>query len=411
MKFCVESYGCTMNQGETEMLAESLEEKGHERVNSVEEADKALIGTCVVIRKTEERMKRRIEELQEEVSEVMVSGCLASIESREDIGGKIPSLTSGSRCELELISPDEVQISAVKAGQGRGIIGTIPIASGCYGNCAYCITKLARGGLKSRPPGKIKKRFKELLSSSTEEIRLTCQDTALYGRDISTDINELLHELLKIGGDYRIRVGMMNVNTLKEIKDDFIEMIGEERIYTFLHLPLQSGSNAVLKRMNRKYTAEEWMEITEEFREKFPDLTLSTDVIVGFPREEREDFEKTKEMVKRARPDIVNVTRFSPRRGTKAAEMDEKVHSREKKRRSKEMTDLRFEISRKINEGYVGRTTQALVLEEGKGDSLKARMDNYKVVVLKEEDKELIGEQIEVKIKRAEDVYLLGERV
>ncbi len=408
MKFYVESYGCTMNQGETEMIAESLEEKGHGRVGSPEDADTALIGTCVVIGKTEERMKRRIKELQDEVSKVIVSGCLPSIESFEQVKKNF----SSSRCELDFFTPRDVKMSSpLKQDEDVPTIGTIPIASGCFGDCTYCITKFARGGLKSRPPERIKQRFEELISLSTKEIRLTCQDAALYGRDLSTDMNELLEELLEVEGNYRIRVGMMNVDTLKEIKDEFMELMKDERIYSFLHLPLQSGSDAVLERMNRKYTAEGWMDMIKEFRDTFPDLTLSTDIIIGFPGESKKDFEKSKELVKRARPDIVNVTRFSPRRGTKAAAMGKKVHSREKKIRSKEMSELRFEISRNLNEGYVGRRTNALVLEEGKGDSLKARMDNYKVVVLKNEDKELIGEHVEVEVKRAEDIYLVGERI
>ncbi|MBS3817137.1 MAG: tRNA (N(6)-L-threonylcarbamoyladenosine(37)-C(2))-methylthiotransferase [Candidatus Thermoplasmatota archaeon] len=408
MRFYVEAYGCTMNQGETEMIAESLEREGHERVEDLQEADRALIGTCVVIEKTENRMKRRIEELQEEVSEVIVSGCLPSIESREDVK---EIFSSNPECKLNLVQTDDVQFVSTPKNDPKSIRGTIPIASGCRGDCSYCITKLARGDLKSRPPGKIKQRFKELVSRSTKEIRLTCQDTALYGKDISTDLNELLRELLKVEGDYRIRVGMMNVDTLKEIKDGFLDLLGNDRIYTFLHLPLQSGSNAVLKRMNRRYTAEGWLDLTKEFREKFPELTLSTDIIVGFPGETEQNFEKSRELLKRAKPDIVNVTRFSPRRNTKAAEMEEKVHSREKKKRSKDLTDLRFKISRKINEGYVGKKTSVLVLEEGKKDSLKARMDNYKVVILKNEDKELIGNRIEVEIKRAEDIYLVGKRI
>lgn len=390
-----------MNQGETEMIAESLEKEGHKEVDSIEEADKVLIGTCVVIKKTEERMKRRIEELEDECSEVIVAGCLSTIRKDEMKG----------RCKnLDFIAPDEVEFSRFQRNsQENSVIGTIPIATGCSGRCSYCITKLARGGLESRSLDEIKERFDELISTSTKEVRLTCQDAAAYGKDRDTDLIELLNELLKVEGDHRIRIGMMNVDTLRPIQDGLLEVMKNERVYKFLHLPLQSGSDKILENMNRNYTAQEWKRTAKIFKEEFPDLTLSTDVIVGFPGEEKEDFERTKEMVKKVKPDIINVTRFSPREGTRAAEMDDKVHSREKKKRSKEMTDLRFDISREINEGFVNRETEVLVLEEGKGDSLKGRMNNYKVVVLKEEDKDLIGKWKRVKIKKAEDVYLLGE--
>ncbi len=401
MKFYVESYGCTMNQGETEMIAEDLERQGHVEVDSPDEADMSLIGTCVVIKKTEERMKRRIEELNRKSSEVVIAGCLSSTKGKE-IEQRCPN--------VDLISPSEVEISKGQLkSKEDSTIGTIPICSGCVGNCSYCITRLARGELESRPIDEIKDRFESLLSYSVKEIRLTSQDSALYGKDLSTDLIELLEELLKIEGDHRIRIGMMNVDTLQPIRSELMDMMEDDRIYKFLHLPLQSGSDNILKKMKRNYTTKRWIKTAEEFRERFPNLTLSTDIIVGFPGETEEDFQKTKSTVKKVRPDVINVTRFSPREGTEAAEMDEQIHSRVKKERSKQMTELRFDISRDINETYVGKNEEILVLEEGKGDSLKGRMDNYKVVVLKGKSTDLIGERKEVKIKKAEDIYLVGE--
>ncbi len=403
MRFYVEAYGCTMNQGETEMIAESLEDEGHEQVDSLEKADKVLIGTCVVIKKTEERMKRRVEELQQECSQVLVSGCLSSTR-REEVERRCP--------ELNFITPSEVEMSKKPLkSEHDSVIGTIPISSGCLGDCSYCITKLARGRIKSRSIEEIRSRFENLLCRSTKEIRLTSQDSALYGKDISTDLIELLDELLKIERDFKIRIGMMNVDTLQPIQSELMDIMEDERIYKFLHLPLQSGSNKILDRMNRNYNVEKWKKTAKEFRNRFPDLSLSTDVIVGFPGETDDDFEKTKEAVKEIKPDVINVTRFSPREGTEAAQMEDRVHSRKKKERSKEMTDLRFKISREINEKYVDRRTDIYILEEGKENSLKGRMDNYKVVVLKNVNSELIGERKTVRIKRAEDVYLLGEIV
>jgi len=383
------------------MIAESLEDEGHIQVYSPDEADKVLIGTCVVIRKTEERMKRRIEELEKKCSEVIVAGCLSSTR-KEEMQKRCPT--------IDFIQPSDVEISKKPLrSQEDSIIGTIPISSGCLGKCSYCITRLARGKIESRPIPEIKERFEQLLSFSSKEIRLTSQDAALYGKDINKDLNELLSELLKIEGDYRLRIGMMNIDTLKHIKPKFMDLMEDERIYKFLHIPLQSGSDKILEKMKRNYTVEEWEKTAKEFREKFPDLTLSTDVIVGFPGETEKDFKKTKEIVKETKPDIINVTRFSPREGTRAADMEDKVHSRKKKQRSKQMTDLRFEISRELNERYVGRRIDILVTEKGKGDSLKGRMDNYKVVVMKEEKDEIIGQRKEVEIKSAEDIYLVGE--
>lgn len=393
-----------MNQGETEMIAESLGEE-YERVGSPEKADLSIIGTCVVIKKTEERMKRRIEELDELSDRVVVAGCLASTSPEE----------------VRELCPDAKMVDAGEVKTGTGpfeskLIGDLPISSGCIGDCSYCITKLARGALKSRDGEKLKSRFKSLISSGAREIRLTCQDTASYGLDRNDKrLPELLDELtdMETDKDYRIRIGMMNPDTVSPILDEFLSVMKDEHIYDFLHLPLQSGSDSVLESMNRNYDVDRWMDIVKRFREELPELTLSTDIIVGFPGEDEEDFEKTKEVLMDVKPDIVNVTRFSPRPGTEAMDMDEKVHSSVKKERSKELSELRLKLSRERNERYVGREEEVLFLEEGKDDSLKGRMDNYKVVVLKDghEDKELIGKWVSVKIVDAAEVYLLGELI
>ncbi len=402
-KFYVESYGCTMNQGETGMLAEFMEDNGHIQVENLEDADISLLGTCVVIKKTEERMRRRVKELTQKTSEVIIAGCLASIRKKE---------LQSKYSNVSFINPEQVDLSTCpKKDEESPFVGTIPIASGCKGSCTYCITKSARGKIQSRPIDKIKERFKGLVKQSTREIRLTSQDMAIYGKDRSTDLIELLKTLLEVKGDYRIRLGMMNIDGLASIKDDLKDIMKDDRIYKFIHLPLQSGSDDVLEKMNRSYSVREWIETAEEFRKQFPDLTLSTDIIVGFPGETEEDFSMTKEALTSIKPDIINVTRFSPRKGTRAAEMKEKVESQEKKRRSKEMTELRFKISRDLNDDYVGRKAWATILERGKGTSLKGRLDNYKVIVLKDETSNLLGKRKEVKIKAAEHVYLLADLI
>ena len=380
-----------MNQGETQLIAESLREKGHEEVNTPEEADRALIGSCIVIGKTENRMKKRVKELSKTTSKVLVAGCLSTTR-KDELLSEYPN--------LEFITPDEIEMSDSPncMQNDNPHVASIPVASGCEGNCSYCITKLARGSLESRSIETIKERFEELVNDSVKEIRLTSQDMSIYGKDRDVDLIDLLKELLKIEGDYRIRVGMMNVDGLLPVKEGLKDLMKDPRIYNFLHLPLQTGSDALLEKMRRRYTVEEWLQVAEEFRDVFPDITLSTDVIVGFPGEKEYDFEMTKQVIKEAKPDIVNVTRFSPRQGTSAYEMDDQVHSQDKKKRSKEMTNLRLKISRERNEKFTGEERSALFLEEGKCNSIKGRMDNYKVVVLKERISNLLGDRRKVKI-------------
>ncbi len=395
MKYYVESYGCTMNQGETEMLADDYSLRGHQRVDTPEEADEVIIGTCVVITKTENRMKRRIKELSEICDSIVVSGCLT---------------TTDNPCPgTKLVIPKDIPMT-LESNSGS-TIGVIPISSGCIGRCAYCITKIARGQLRSRPVDDIVKKFQNMVASGVKEVRISCQDTASYGLDIDTDIIYLLRKLTDIKGDHRIRIGMMNPDTAATKLDELKTVMESDKIYKFIHLPLQSGSDQILQSMNRRYTVEEWISIVKELRIKFPYLTLSTDMIVGFPGESEDDFEKTKEVLERIQPDIVNITRFSPRPGTTAAKLKDKVHSSIKKERSKELTSMHMKMSRDINEGYVGRQMKVLMLERGKYDSITGRTDDYKVVVVKNADENILGHWIDVKITKASEVYLLGERI
>ncbi len=405
MKFYAEAYGCTMNRGETEMLAESWQLEGHERVSAPEYADTALIGTCVVISKTEERMKRRIEELDDICDDVVVTGCITTAR-KEELEKICP--------DCDIIEPGNVEISSSlnnKQGVKKDITGMIPIATGCTGDCHYCITKRARGGLKSRRIHKITKRFESLLNNGYKEIQITCQDTASYGRDIGASLPKLLSRLSEFEGDHRIRVGMMNPDTALESLDEIIESFDHENIYNFLHLPLQSGSDNVLKMMNRKYSVDEWERVVEGFRDNFPDLTLSTDVILGYPGETRDDYELTKDIIEKVRPDILNITRFSARPGTQAYHMDDKVHSREKKRRSKEISAVHRKISYEKNREHVGEEFETLILERGKDDTMKGRTNDYKMVVIRNSSDDDIGSWRTVNISSHGQVYLKGDIV
>lgn len=405
MKFYAEAYGCTMNRGETEMLAESWQREGHERVDRPEDADRALIGTCVVIRKTEERMKRRIKELHEICGDVVVTGCITTARS-DELKKACP--------ECESIAPSDIEITTSENRSEGEIKGIVPIATGCTGNCHYCITRIARGPLRSRPVSEIVDRFKSLLDQGLKEIQITCQDTASYGRDINSTLPELLQRLAEFKGNHRIRVGMMNPDTSMNILDELLNTYDAPQIYKFLHLPLQSGSDEILEKMNRKYTVDDWAHIVDEFKERFPDMTLSTDVIVGYPGERGRDFEKTKDIIEKNRPDILNVTRFSPRPGTVAdqiGDLEDKVHSREKKKRSKELSDIHRTISSEKNREHIGETVETLILSKGKKNTFKGRTDDYRMVVVENISEKHIGRWINVKINSSGEVYLKGKQV
>jgi threonylcarbamoyladenosine tRNA methylthiotransferase CDKAL1 len=274
-------------------------------------------------------------------------------------------------------------------------------------SCSYCITCKARGKLRSFPVAEIKNNVKDAIRQGCKEIRITAQDTASYGLDIGLNLGVLLKEIVRLDGDYRVRVGMMNPYTLKKNFDEILNWFQNTKIYNFIHLPFQSGSNNILRKMNRKYTVEEFEVIVKKFRNIFPNLTLATDVIVGFPTESDEDFQKTVKLLETVKPDITNITRFSARPFTEAKKMKGRVDTKISKTRSKFLTDFCSNISKENNKKFVGKNFDVLITERGKNNTMISRTDCYKPVVLKEKNLD-IGQTINVKILKAENTYLVG---
>jgi threonylcarbamoyladenosine tRNA methylthiotransferase CDKAL1 len=197
---------------------------------------------------------------------------------------------------------------------------------------------MARGHLRSLHLAELREQTEMMLQKGIKELQVTGQDTAAYGKDIGTDLSTLVYSLAAIPGDFRIRVGMMNPDTLGGIIDQYIPVWNGPKVFKFLHLPVQSGSDALLESMGRRYSIRDFLGLVDSFRRSCPKMTLSTDVIVGFPGESDDDHLMTKELLESVRPDIVNITRFSPRPGTKAFSMDDKVPGWKAKDRSRELT-------------------------------------------------------------------------
>jgi MiaB-like tRNA modifying enzyme len=282
----------------------------------------------------------------------------------------------------------------------------IPISSGCLGSCTYCITKVARGNLQSHGPDVLIESMKKVLSDGFKEIRLTSQDTAAYGADIESSLADLLKMIGALKGDFRVRVGMMNPENVKPILSTLIDAFSDPRIYKFLHLPLQSGNETILKEMGRGYTVSDFLYVVDEFRRAFPSITLSTDVIVGFPGESDSDFKDTVDLIRILHPNILNITRFSPRPQTLAKDMENKIPSRIAKERSRELTRIHFDISKDINSTLVGNRERILVTERGKPGSMMGRTDSYLPVVVKENIS--LCQFVDVEITESKDTYLIG---
>ena len=409
MRYFVETYGCTMNFGEGRQLSEDMASLGYEPADSADDADIVVLNTCTVVETTEKRMLSRISELKRQGKRIVVTGCMAQVQPKR-IRIRLPD---SPIVRFEEYGRFRDIVSESFGCQGTPIVldtGTdaiLPIAQGCLGRCSYCITKFARGDLRSYPADDLLRRYDSFLEGGAREILITAQDTSSYGRDIDTDLPALIRSMLEREGDYRIRLGMTNPDSLARVSQGILELMDDERMYRFVHIPVQSGSDAVLGRMRRRYTVSQFMELVDELRSGCPDISIATDMICGFPGETDEDHAKSVELIRELRADTVNITRFSARPGTDAASM-EPVHGRISAERSAELTRVKNETELDVNSAMVGRRYRALATERGKEGTI-VRTGNYRPVVIRDEVP--LGTFLDVEVTENRPTYLLGRTI
>jgi MiaB/RimO family radical SAM methylthiotransferase len=242
-----------------------------------------------------------------------------------------------------------------------------------------------------------------MIEFGTVELQLAGQDTASYGQDIGSSLPELLNRITEIPGKFMVRVGMMNPNNALPILSELTDALRCPKVYKFLHMPVQSGSDEVLEKMRREYRADDYMETVRLLRERLPEISFATDVIAGFPGETDEDFAKTLKLMELTRPDKINITRYSKRPQTRAAELYD-MPDRIKKERSRRLTKLWLDIASENNRPYLGKDLTVLVIEKGKGKTMKSRTQNYTGVVIV--GKLPLGSQQTVKIVNTGPFYL-----
>ncbi|MEM3536837.1 MAG: tRNA (N(6)-L-threonylcarbamoyladenosine(37)-C(2))-methylthiotransferase, partial [Candidatus Bathyarchaeia archaeon] len=419
------SFGCSTNLADGEVLAGCLAEAGYELVDSVSAADLVIYNTCAVKGPTENRMIEVLKRVPRN-KKVIVSGCLPLINFERlnkevHFDGVVGPAAGDSIVNIvKRVLDSERVIALTKAVDAKPslslprlrlnpVIGIIPINYGCLGSCAYCCVVFARGHLRSYGIAEIVERVKEDLSMGVREFWLTSQDTACYGKDIGENLAELLRAVCSIEGDFMVRVGMMTPNTAADLLSDLVEAFNNEKVFKFLHLPVQSGDNRILELMRRFYSVDEFKKIVEAFRAKHPSITIATDVICGFPGETTEAFEKTLRLVGEVKPDIVNVSKFFARPRTAAAKMRDSVPFPEIKRRSSVVAALARKIAYGRNQSWVGWTGEILVDEVGKvSGSWIGRNFAYKPVVVRSADN-VFGKTLRVKVTKAFSTHLEGE--
>jgi len=417
MKIYLEVYGCTANKSDAALIIGILKANFHQIVKHIEQADILILVTCTVIGTTEQRMLSRLREFKKFDKQVIVTGCMASVQA-DLIKSILPDSyllhPKYSNQIINLLENKKVDFSKENIKYGPkyydGLIAPLSIAEGCLFDCSYCITSPARGNLRSFTKEQIEKDIYCALKQNCKEIQLTAQDTASYGFDVGSNLGKLLSSVSTINGDFKIRVGMMNPYTALKNLNEIIKGFYNKKIYKFLHIPVQSGDNGILELMNRKYTVEDFLIIIKKFRSEYPNITISTDTIVGFPGETNQQFYKTIDLIKKIKPDIVNVTRFSPRPMTKAKKMTDKINTKIAKERSRELVKLCNKISFEKNNSYKSKSYNVLVIKKSKNNShYISRTNNYKPVLINE--KVNLGDSVNVEIIDFNSIHLFGKLI
>ena len=417
-KIWVEAYGCSASFSDSEMISGLIVNGGHTLADSSEESDLNVIVTCSVKDATASKMVHRIKESNSKP--LVVAGCLPKAEQHtvekfaENASllgpnsiGKTLQVIKSTLDGQKIVALEDTDITKIGLPKIRlnSAIGIVEIASGCMSECTFCQTKLSKGDLKSYRIGDVVRQVKTEISDGCNEVWLTSTDNGCYGLDIGAYLPELVNAVSEIDNKFFIRVGMMNPMYMPKIRDELLKSFESSKVFKFLHVPVQSGSNKVLNDMKRGHTEQTFRDVTNKFRDKFEKFTISTDVIVGFPTETEEDFEATLKLLKETKPDIVNLSRYSQRPGTYAAEMRQ-IDVTEVKRRSKTAYELINEISEENNKNWIGWEGQVIFDEEHE-DQIRGRNFAYKPIFVKEKPK--IGQISTVKIIDSTTHSLIGQ--
>jgi len=416
-KIWVEAYGCSASFADSEMISGLIVNGGHTLARNSSESDLNLIVTCSVKDATANKMIYRIKKLK--TKPLVVAGCLPKAEKKtvekfsenasmlgpNSLGKTIQVIESTLKGK-KTVALEDTDLSKVGLPKVRlnPTIGIIEIANGCKSECTFCQTKLSKGDLNSYRIGDIVRQVGQEIKEGCKEVWLSSTDNGCYGFDIDSDLPTLVDSVSDIPNDFMIRIGMMNPMYMPRIRDGLLKSFENDKVFKFLHVPVQSGSDKVLNDMKRGHTAKTFMDVVSRFRSKFPNFTISTDIIVGFPSESKADFAETIELLEKTRPDIVNLSKYSKRPGTEAATWKQ-VDVSEVRRRSKQVFELSRKISYQNNKKWIGWNGYVL-FDERNDEDIKGRNFAYKPIFVKDYVK--IGERQKVTVTDVTDHSLLG---
>ena len=433
--------GCKVNQYETNAMAQKFLEKGYQIIEEITpenediKPDICIINTCTVTNMSDRKSRQMLRRMKEKNPETIVVavGCYAQV-AKEELA-KIPEidLVLGNNEKVEVVKHVEeyinnninnVELDDVMYSKEFSDFGdvtytektraVIKIQDGCDRFCSYCIIPYARGRVRSRKPESIISEITQIASKGIKEVVITGIHIASYGKDFAMSkdsklanyrLIDLLEKINEIQGIQRIRLGSIEPLLITE---EFVERLKKlEKICHHFHLSLQSGCDETLKRMNRRYTTEQFKEIVRLLRNAYKDVNLTTDIIVGFPGETDEEFNKTYQFLKEIKFYKLHVFKYSPRKGTKAAVMPNQISGDIKEKRSRELLELSNENELEYNQKYIGKEMEVL-FEEEKEKIYKGHTQNY-ILVYCQTDKKINNKIEKVICKKAEQDHILGE--
>ena len=418
-KYFIITYGCQMNKSDSERIAGVLEGNGYKKAPNMDEADLIIINMCSVRQSAVDRVYGKIKDfaklkIKNEKLKVILTGCILKKDRRKfaehfDFILNIRDLPRWPKIlntKYKILNTNDYL--KIQPKYLSFPVAYIPISTGCNNFCAYCVVPYTRGSLIHRPAKDIIKEVKELVKKGYKEIWLLGQNVNSY-KSQSSKINfpKLLRMVNDIPGEFWIRFTSSHP---KDLSDELIKTMAEsEKITPYLNLPVQSGDDKILRKMNRGYVVQKYRNLIKKIRKKIPDIALSTDIIVGFPEETKEQFKNTAKLLEEIKFDMVYIAQYSSRPGTAAIKMDNNVPQKEKKRREKVLTKILKKTALGKNKKYIGKIVKILPLKWKKG-FLFGKSFHYKSIKTKG-SKKVLGKFINVKIIDALPWGLLGEQI
>ena len=432
--------GCKVNQYETNAMAQKFLEKGYQIIEEITpenediKPDICIINTCTVTNMSDRKSRQMLRRMKEKNPETIVVavGCYAQV-AKEELA-KIPEidLVLGNNEKVEVVKHVEeyinnninnVELDDVMYSKEFSDFGNvtytektravIKIQDGCDRFCSYCIIPYARGRVRSRKPESIISEITQIASKGIKEVVITGIHIASYGKDFAMSkddklanyrLIDLLEEINEIQGIQRIRLGSIEPLLITE---EFVERLKKlEKICHHFHLSLQSGCDETLKRMNRRYTTEQFREIVKRLRNAYSDVNLTTDIIVGFPGETDEEFNKTYQFLKEIKFYKMHVFKYSPRKGTKASVMLNQINGDIKEERSKKLIELSDRNEIEYNNSYIGKNVEVL-FEEEKDGIFKGHTQNY-IMVYCQSKENLDNKIMDVVCEKAEKEHIIA---